>query len=45
MGQRGQVQHAAILARRFQRRGLFAALGAPLTWLAYIQAKHYGRKG
>lgn len=35
-----QVKHAAILARRFQRRGMLAALGAPITWLTYIQAKH-----
>ena len=33
-----QVKH--IIALRFQRRGVFAALGAPLIWLAYIQAKH-----
>ncbi len=35
-----QVKHAAIIASRFQRRGILAALGAPLSWLAYIQAKH-----
>ncbi len=35
-----QVKHANIIAFRFQRRGVFAALGAPLIWLAYIQAKH-----
>lgn len=40
-----QVKHAAILARRFQTRGLIAVLGAPITWLAYIQAKHASRKG
>ncbi len=40
-----QVKHAALLARRFQTRGLVAVLGAPLTWLAFIQAKHSGRKG
>ncbi len=35
-----QVKHAATIARRFQNRGILAALGAPVTWLAYIHAKH-----
>jgi len=29
------LKHAAILARRFQRRGIMAAVGAPLTWLTF----------
>ena len=40
-----QVKLASVLASRFQRRGVVAALGMPLTYLAYLRTKHTNTKG
>lgn len=37
-----QLKSAASTSHRFQRRGILAALGAPMTWLAFTHAKHSG---